>query len=70
MVFELVDPELIRTYRLNPIIANHYSADIAFQQKFEALLNRNISQARDIFDMHLLLPSGAHQNILPDTITT
>lgn len=56
--FESIDPELIRTYRLPPMLANHYTAEAAFSQKLEAVLSRRTPQARDIFDLHLLLRSA------------
>lgn len=55
--FEAIDPEIIRAYQLSPIIANHYPAEVAFRQKIESLVTRSATQARDIFDLHLLLTS-------------
>ncbi len=57
--FVSIDPAVIRFYELSPIMANHYPRDIAFKQKVEALLTRSTPQARDIFDLHLLLSCGA-----------
>ncbi len=59
LAFEAVDPELIRQYSLTPIMANHYDMNSACEQKTEALITRKITQARDIFDLNLLLNSGA-----------
>lgn len=56
--FETVDPLLIRTYALTPILANHYTPHAAYRQKVEALITRSVTQARDVFDLHLLLASG------------
>ena len=36
---------------------NHYSANAAFQQKVHALATRVQTQARDIFDLYILLTS-------------
>jgi predicted nucleotidyltransferase component of viral defense system len=61
--FENVDPLLIETYSLAPIMANHYTKDAAFRQKVEALITRSVTQARDVFDLHLLLSQGANTHI-------
>ena len=55
---EPVDPELIRAYRLAPIMASHYPMDIAYQQKVGALAQRPLTQARDVFDLYWLVNSG------------
>jgi len=56
--FEPVDPAVIAGYRLNPIMANHYSAEAACRQKIGALMSRRETQARDVFDLGLLTRSG------------
>jgi hypothetical protein len=53
-----IDPEIIREYRIAPILANHYDADTAARQKLEALRSRKTPQARDVFDLHLLRAAG------------
>lgn len=58
-VFEPIDPGLIMEYRLSPILVSHYDAKSAFSQKVHALADRSVTQARDIFDLHLLIASGA-----------
>ena len=58
VVFEAVDPLLIRDYQLGSIMANHYDADSALRQKIGALVGRRATQARDLFDIHLLINSG------------
>jgi predicted nucleotidyltransferase component of viral defense system len=55
--FEAIDPHLIQSYNLSPIMMNHYSADTAFQQKVHALASRSQTQARDLFDIYILLTS-------------
>jgi hypothetical protein len=62
-----VDPELIRTYQLPPVLSQHYSIEAAFGQKIGAL-SRTVTQARDIFDLKLLLDAGAGQEKLPKGI--
>lgn len=55
--FETIDNEIIQLYKLYPIVANHYTREEAFNQKVNALINRTETQARDIFDLNLLLDS-------------
>ena len=57
-VFEPVSPEIVRLYALQPLMANHYPAPIVWRQKAGTILSRATSQARDIFDLHLLLAMG------------
>jgi len=52
---ELVPDHFLRRYGLSPIIAPHYGLAAAIQQKVRALASRTIVQARDIFDLHVLL---------------
>jgi predicted nucleotidyltransferase component of viral defense system len=67
-LLEAADPELIRTYELLPILAQHYSREAAFRQKIGALSGRTVTQARDIFDLKLLLDGGAGKEKLPANI--
>jgi predicted nucleotidyltransferase component of viral defense system len=54
-----VDPEIVRRYRLYPVLTQHYIPATAFRQKVAALAHRNETQARDLFDLKLLLDQGA-----------
>lgn len=54
-VFEPVQAEIIQNYRLTPIFSSHYPALSAFQQKIRALIFRKQTQARDVFDLYVLL---------------
>jgi predicted nucleotidyltransferase component of viral defense system len=54
-----VEPELIRRYRLYPVLVQHYGAAAAFAQKIAALALRTETQARDIFDLKMLSDAGA-----------
>jgi len=54
-----VEPELIRRYRLYPVLVQHYGAAAALAQKISALALRTETQARDIFDLKLLADAGA-----------
>jgi predicted nucleotidyltransferase component of viral defense system len=58
LAFEPVDAHLIGSYRLFPIMANHYDRETTILQKIEALATRRVTQARDVFDLHLLLTTG------------
>jgi predicted nucleotidyltransferase component of viral defense system len=57
--FEPIDSEIARLHRLRPVLATHYTLETAFTQKVEALIHRTETQARDVFDLHLLLDAGA-----------
>jgi len=59
LLFEPVDGELLHGYRLSPMLASHYSKERAFLQKVNALANRGETQARDVFDLKLLMDAGA-----------
>jgi hypothetical protein len=54
-----VEPELIRRYKMYPVLVQHYDAGAAFAQKVSALAARTEPQARDIFDLKLLVDAGA-----------
>ena len=62
-LFDAVDPELVRNYHLSPIMASHYDGSSAYEQKVDALVSRVSTQARDIFDLNLLLNSGIDRKI-------
>jgi len=56
--FEAIDPVLSRTYGLAPTLLTHYRLEMAFAQKIRALSGRKETQARDVFDLNLLLDAG------------
>ena len=64
-LLEPVDAELVRTYELFPVLAQHYSPAAAFRQKVVALSRRTETQARDVFDLKLLLDGGGGREKLP-----
>ena len=66
--FDPVDANLIRTYELSPILASHYQREDAYVQKVIALATRRQIQARDVFDLHLLLTSGVDPAVVYDKI--
>jgi hypothetical protein len=51
---EPVDRELARAHGVPAPVVQHYLAPAATVQKLEALLGRPETQARDVFDLHLL----------------
>lgn len=55
VVYAAIDAELLQQYNLYPIICNHYEKNTAFMQKIQALIGRTETQARDVFDLKLLL---------------
>jgi len=59
LLLEAVDTELIHRYRLYAVFTQHYTPAVAFLQKVEALALRNQTQARDLFDLKLLLDMNA-----------
>jgi predicted nucleotidyltransferase component of viral defense system len=60
-----VDAGIIQTYRLYPVIVQHYSVHTAFAQKVLALALREQVQSRDVFDLKLLLDAGGAKEALP-----
>lgn len=67
-LFEPIDPELLSRYDLYPILCTHYTRDIAIRQKIEALAGRNQTQARDVFDLAMLV-SGNTSTVLSGVST-
>lgn len=53
--FEAVRPEVLRPHGLTPVLATHYTTRTAIAQKIHALASRTEPQARDVFDLNLLL---------------
>lgn len=53
--FEATTPETLRPYGLSPFLATHYATPVAIEQKIRALAGRTEPQARDVFDLDLLL---------------
>lgn len=64
--FEAVDPLLTAGYELPAIMTNHYLARSALKQKIQALADRRETQARDIFDLDILLNAGGAPENLPE----
>jgi predicted nucleotidyltransferase component of viral defense system len=64
---ETVDAAIIRTYRLYPVIVQHYTVHAALAQKVSALALREQVQSRDVFDLKLLMDAGGAERPLPAT---
>lgn len=54
-LFEPIDANILRLHSLPMIMATHYSINSMFEQKILALALRNQVQARDVFDLYLLI---------------
>ena len=54
MAVEPVSVEILRSYKMAPLLVPHYEAVSVVEQKIYALAHRSILQARDIFDLFLL----------------
>lgn len=52
---EAADPKLMREYQLPGLLLPHYPAEHAVAQKVRALAGRPETQARDVFDLAILL---------------
>lgn len=56
--FDPIDARLMAEHGVPAFFATHYTAPAAFVQKISALAHRTETQARDVFDLDLLLRSG------------
>ena len=66
--FESISSEIIRAFELSPILVNHYTAEMTSLQKIRALISRKTAQARDVFDLYLLLTSKVEKLVLPEEL--
>lgn len=55
---EMIDTEIARQYRKLSYRCRHYSGTAAVVQKIEALAGRALTQARDVFDLGILMRGG------------
>lgn len=53
-VVESVAAPVLRFYKMAPLLVSHYDTLSAIQQKIEALAQRSVLQARDIFDLFVI----------------
>ena len=54
----LIDAEIARPYRRLPYPCPHYTGAAAVVQKLRALAGRPVTQARDVFDLGILIRGG------------
>lgn len=64
--YEAADREVLRPYALTPVLATHYTTAMAIRQKLHALAARTEPQARDVFDLSLLLARPDAVNLTLD----
>ena len=55
-ILEPPPPEILRTCGMDALEVRHYVREAAVRQKIEALAGRREAQARDVFDLHMLVP--------------
>ncbi|MBI4403473.1 MAG: nucleotidyl transferase AbiEii/AbiGii toxin family protein [Deltaproteobacteria bacterium] len=60
-----VDPEIARTYQRLAFPCPHYTGESAVLQKIVALANRELTQARDVFDLQVLADAGYLKHVKP-----
>jgi hypothetical protein len=53
--FDACEREVTRPYGLAPVLSTHYRTQAAISQKVHALEGRSEPQARDVFDLALLI---------------
>ncbi len=53
-IVEPVSASILRSYKMGPLLVPHYDAASAVAQKINALAQRTVLQARDIFDLFVL----------------
>ena len=64
--FEQASPTLTMHYGLTPLLARHYTRGAAIRQKVGALIGRARTQARDVFDLNLLLTEDVARSLVID----
>ena len=53
-VVQPVSDNILRAYKMTPLLVSHYEIESTIAQKIGALAGRSIIQARDIFDLYML----------------
>jgi predicted nucleotidyltransferase component of viral defense system len=57
-IVESASEQILRAYKVPPLLVPHYDLSSAVKQKITALASRTAIQARDIFDLYLLTSQG------------
>ena len=60
---ESVSTSILRSYKMAPLLVSHYDVSSAATQKIQALAQRFVLQARDIFDLFVL--SSQYADVQP-----
>lgn len=58
------DPEILKTYGMASFAIPHYEREAAVRQKLGALGGRREAQARDVFDLFMLVPQAAPAELI------
>lgn len=61
---ESPDAEILQTYGMDAFEISHYVREAAVRQKLGALADRREAQARDVFDLHMLVPRAASEELV------
>lgn len=63
-----IDRAIAQTYQIPILLVKHYNARAAMYQKINALLNRTQTQARDVFDLDILMSHAQDKPLNPDDL--
>ena len=63
-IVEAPNESIFAAYGLEPVAFRRYVREAAVRQKIDALGGRREAQARDVFDLHILLPNHASEGLL------
>lgn len=55
---------LVGAYGLHPFEVRHYALEATVRQKLQALAGRREAQARDVFDLSVLVPGSPSESLL------
>jgi len=69
-VTALINPEIARQFHKRSFRCQHYSGEVAVQQKIRALAGRSETQARDVFDLGILHEGGYTASIKSNKTVT
>jgi len=69
VVIQTVQEDILRSYKMPPLLVPHYDVFSAVAQKIYALASRSIIQARDVFDLYVLRPQHSLGNTKTPKIT-
>ncbi|MDH4045890.1 MAG: nucleotidyl transferase AbiEii/AbiGii toxin family protein [Gemmatimonadota bacterium] len=62
--FESPAPEMLQPYGMDRFEIRHYVREAAVRQKLGALAGRREAQARDVFDLYMLVPGAAADDLI------